>query len=291
MHRSVAISEKFFGVITAFVMFLIAVAGCGSEPAPNAVCAAGSSVGCNCSDGRSGAQVCNAAGSGYGVCECGSPMDGGVSDGGPVCAAGATQACSCAGGGTGTQACRADGSGYNACSCSPSTCTVALSGDGFTFTDTCSATEICVCPAGALACTDGHCGAIDGRTFSFVLGGYLAPMLDAAGNCYDDIFTPCNDPPDLLVTAGIGTVGYGPIRATDTPTLSGGFWSGTFGGSGFMAAVGIGRGYAFTWEDEDTDANDAIGDESGTLTNEMLRGRYLDVGPSDNGFGLNVIPL
>jgi hypothetical protein len=58
---------------------LVVFAGaCGSDPAPNAICASGSSVGCTCSDGRPGAQVCNASGGAYGACDCGALVDGGA---------------------------------------------------------------------------------------------------------------------------------------------------------------------------------------------------------------------
>jgi hypothetical protein len=278
MYRSVVIPLAFLVLLTA----------CGSDPYPMTACTAGSSTACNCTDGRSGAQVCNSAGSGYGVCECGTPMDGGMPDAGRLCVPGATQTCSCAGGASGTQACNGAGSAYGPCECAPPTCTVNQT--GATFTDTCASPEICVCPSGEAECTDGRCGGIDGRTFSFLFSGYAAPMLDLGGNCYDDIFTPCDDPPDLQVGAAIGGVGYGPVTATDTPTLSGGTWSGSFGGAGFTAPVGMARTYGFVWVDVDTDANDAIGEATGTLSNEVLRGRVLDIGPAGNGFIVFAIP-
>jgi len=117
-------------------------------------------------------------------------------------------------------------------------------------------------------------------------------MLDRAGNCYDDFITPCDDPPDMLLDAAIGALPYGPIRATDTPTLSSGVWEGTFPvpGSGFTAVIGLDRSTAFAWVDDDTDADDPIGEAVGTLDNEVLRNRYIRVGPVGNGFDLYTFP-
>jgi len=273
---------------------LVTVAACGSDPDPMTACTPGTSASCTCADTRAGAQICNSAGSGYGACECGSPMDGGTADLGPapVCAAGASQACTCAGGTAGTQTCSAAGTAYGACECSaPTTCTVTQSADRSTFTDSCPPAQICVCPGGAGTCANGTCGGIDGRTFYFEAGLYDVPMLDAAGNCYDDIFTPCNDPPDVLIGAAIAGLPYGPIRATDTPALSGATWQGSFPDSGFTAAVGLDRSYAFSWVDEDTDANDPIGEAIGTLDNDVLRNRYIPVtAGGGNGFDLYILP-
>lgn len=276
------------------LMFLALIAACGSDPAPNPVCTAGTTNACLCSGGSSGVQTCSSAGSGFGVCECGSPMDGGMPDSGPgpVCTAGTSQACSCTGGGTGTQTCRPDGTGYAACSCSPTTCTVTQG--GAVFTDTCPASEICVCPGGASACTDGQCGGIDGRTFTFMLSGYAVPMLDSGGNCWDDILTPCDDPPEMTVGVVVSGIAYGAVTATDVPTLvpSGGtsVWAGNFDLAGFTALVGADRSYAFAWADIDPGANDPIGEDVGALPDATLRARYLNVGPADSGFIAFMIP-
>ena len=49
---------------------LVLLTACGSDSnPPTPVCTAGTSTGCTCSDDRSGAQVCNTAGSGYDSCE------------------------------------------------------------------------------------------------------------------------------------------------------------------------------------------------------------------------------
>ncbi len=53
-----------------------ALGACGSDP----VCAPGASVACVGAGGCMGGQVCNAAGSGFGACACGTP----IVDGGPV---------------------------------------------------------------------------------------------------------------------------------------------------------------------------------------------------------------
>ncbi len=60
--------------------FVVLFAACGSEdrtPTPTPVCAAGSSLPCTCPDGRSGAQVCSADGTGYGSCSCAGMTDAG----------------------------------------------------------------------------------------------------------------------------------------------------------------------------------------------------------------------
>ena len=68
--------------IAVLFVSLMFVAACGSDPAPSPtptpVCTAGSSTACTCSDGRSGAQVCSASGTGYGSCVCGGLPDAGT---------------------------------------------------------------------------------------------------------------------------------------------------------------------------------------------------------------------
>ncbi len=60
------------------------VAGCGADPVPASVCAPGVSVACVGAGACAGGQVCNATGSGYGVCDCGLPGDAGPADAGPA---------------------------------------------------------------------------------------------------------------------------------------------------------------------------------------------------------------
>lgn len=71
---------------TASLCALVVVAqvGCGDSPSPR-VCSPGRSEACACTSGLRGAQTCNAGGTAYGECVCGSGLDGGPtpSDGAP----------------------------------------------------------------------------------------------------------------------------------------------------------------------------------------------------------------
>ncbi len=58
-------------------LLLVGLLGACEAPGPSGVCTPGTIAACLCSDGRSGAQTCNAAGSGYGGCAC-SGADAGV---------------------------------------------------------------------------------------------------------------------------------------------------------------------------------------------------------------------
>ena len=269
--------------------FFVTLAACGSDSTPTPTCTAGTTNACLCAGGASGVQTCNTAGSGYGICECGSPTDGGVPDAGRFCTPGESQDCACAAGETGWQECNSAGSAYGTCECTATTCTVA-STDGRTFTDSCGATEICVCPGGVATCANGRCGSISGRSFRFEFYGYAAPRLDAGGNCWDDVFNPCDDAPDVAVASVIGGVSYPIVQAVDTPILTGDTWSGNFDGVGFTGSVGMSRGYAFVWTDVDTDANDPIGEATGALSDAVLRNRALDIGPANSGFVVAAIP-
>jgi hypothetical protein len=71
-------------------------AGAGGGAAP--LCIPGASVSCACTNGATGAQVCNALGSGYGLCSCTSTGAGGGGGSGAVTGAGGTTG---AGGGAG----------------------------------------------------------------------------------------------------------------------------------------------------------------------------------------------
>jgi hypothetical protein len=51
--------------------------GAGGAPPDDRVCPPGFSQGCTCTDGRSGAQICNSNGTGYNVCQCTGPSGGG----------------------------------------------------------------------------------------------------------------------------------------------------------------------------------------------------------------------
>ena len=63
-------------------------AACGSDPEPARLCTPGASVACVGAGGCAGGQVCNAAGSALGACECGTvdagPVDAGPGDSGTV---------------------------------------------------------------------------------------------------------------------------------------------------------------------------------------------------------------
>jgi hypothetical protein len=59
---------------------LLFVLGCGSSDEP--ACTPGASVACVGTGGCAGGQVCNAAGSGFGACECALPADAGSVDAG-----------------------------------------------------------------------------------------------------------------------------------------------------------------------------------------------------------------
>lgn len=63
-------------------------AACGSDPEPARLCTPGASVACVGAGGCAGGQVCNAAGSAFGACECGTtdagPVDSGTVDSGTV---------------------------------------------------------------------------------------------------------------------------------------------------------------------------------------------------------------
>ncbi|HLK88563.1 MAG TPA: VCBS repeat-containing protein [Polyangia bacterium] len=74
-------AESRFPSASKLILLLLPalVVDCGSGGNP--VCAPGISIPCACSDGRTGAQACNASGSGYGVCECTATGTGGASGG------------------------------------------------------------------------------------------------------------------------------------------------------------------------------------------------------------------
>jgi hypothetical protein len=212
-------------------------------------------------------------------------VDGGGIDAGPVpvCEPDSQETCDCPGGSFGIRNCFSDGSGYGGCECGPATCMAIadMTGD---ITDTCPADQICVCPRGGDLCNSGECGPIGGRTYQFALGNYAAPLYDAAGDCFDDVFSPCNDPPDLVVQVGIEGFDYGAYTATDTPSIFSGVWNGTFSSSSFFAALTIDRTYYFKWDDADfPDANDPIGEAYGSLSNEDLRRRKFLVGTVVDG--------
>jgi len=68
--------QLFWRVPIAAALFL-AFTGCGgSSGGSSKVCAPGASVSCTCTDGRTGAQTCQASGEGYGECTC-APGSGG----------------------------------------------------------------------------------------------------------------------------------------------------------------------------------------------------------------------
>ena len=77
-------SARFYrGIVSLVFLISFSLAGaCGSDPATAPVCTAGASVTCACPGGYPGAQTCNAAGSGYGVCHCDSPIDAGMNEDG-----------------------------------------------------------------------------------------------------------------------------------------------------------------------------------------------------------------
>jgi hypothetical protein len=63
----------------------VVLAACGGEAPPEPLCTPGASVACTCADGRSGAQTCNAEGTGLGLCRCAEPDAGPMSpDAGPA---------------------------------------------------------------------------------------------------------------------------------------------------------------------------------------------------------------
>jgi hypothetical protein len=70
--------------LAVFALLVVDVSACSAPPAH--ACIPGESVACACSDGRMGAQVCMADGSGYEACVCSQPdagrIDAGVSDAG-----------------------------------------------------------------------------------------------------------------------------------------------------------------------------------------------------------------
>jgi hypothetical protein len=90
----------------------LATLACGAGTPPTMqMCTAGTTNACVCPNGKSGAQVCDALGSGYGTCTCVEPEP-------QKCQSGQSQACMCPDQTTSVQTCKSD-STFGLCQCSP----------------------------------------------------------------------------------------------------------------------------------------------------------------------------
>ena len=73
-----------FATAVSALSLMALLSACGSDPVPAPLCTPGASVACVGAGGCAGGQSCNPAGTGFGMCVCGGPVDGGPPDAGPV---------------------------------------------------------------------------------------------------------------------------------------------------------------------------------------------------------------
>ena len=155
---------------------LLVISGCGGSNPPSSVCTPGSTLACTCPGGAAGGQSCNADGSAYGPCVCGGTDGGTPSCGDGTCDSGET--CS---------TCASDCG-----ACPPTGCSVQVSADGNTVTDSCGGSDICICDldttcaAGCDLClTPGRCEAAFPRRYTLSPAFAWVPPTKPDGSGWD----------------------------------------------------------------------------------------------------------
>ena len=209
---------------------LLVISGCGGSNPPSSVCTPGSTLTCTCPGGAAGGQSCNADGSAYGPCVCGGTDGGtpscgdGTCDSGETCSTCASDCGACPAT-CGNGACDS-GETCSTCAsdcgaCPPTGCSVQVSADGNTVTDSCGGSDICICDldttcaAGCDLClTPGRCEAAFPRRYALVPQIALVPATKPDGSGWD----ADGSGPDLFAEMTVD--GSAPLRTATANNVS-----------------------------------------------------------------------
>lgn len=205
---------------------------------------------------------------------------------GASCADGVVRQCECAGGGLGLATCA--GGSFGTCMCdAPCTmdCPCTVGGAAGARTDTCTGTNLCLCPGGADTCaTGGVCEALGDVRYTVYVGMITVPARKPSGDCWDG--PTCGDPePFVRIVRRRGTTNTTLLETmpgTNTTT-----WNFAATSTPFELAVGD-RILLSIWDD-DVALDDVIAPEITTeVTAETLRARAIQLPAPSSGITLEL---